>query len=264
MARSIWNGSISFGLVFIPIKVYTATVDKEIGFNSLDEKGHPIQYKKWCPTENREVKWEELKKGYKLTKDQYVVIEKGDIEKLRLKTTKAIEIQEFTDSHLIDPIYVQKSYYVVPEEVGLKAYSLFVEALRLSGKVAIGKVVMRDKEYLVAVRAFKKGLVMHTLHYTGEIKPIEELNEIKNLLTVKEEELKLAELLIHRLTQSEFDIGKFHDAYTEELKRLIRAKAEGKEIIVKSATETEQAKGLMEALKASVEITDKKKKKVTA
>ena len=123
---------------------------------------------------------------------------------------------------------------------------------------------MRDKEYLVAIRAFKKGLVMHIMHYTGEIRPIEELSEIKNLITVKEEELKLAELLIHRLTQSEFDIGKFHDSYTEELKKLIKAKAEGREIVVKSVPETEQAKGLMEALKASVEVVNKKKKKAEA
>src|SRR5206468_2332957 len=148
--------------------------------------------------------------------------------------------------------------------VGLKAYSLFVEALRLSGKVAIGKVVMRDKEYLVAVRAFKKGLVMHILHYTGEIRPIEELSEIKNLVTVKEDELKLAHLLIQRLTQGDFDVSKFHDAYTEELKKLIKAKAEGKEVVVKEVPETQQAKGLMEALKASVEVVQKKKKKVEA
>jgi len=138
---------------------------------------------------------------------------------------------------------------------------LFVEALRLQNKIAIGKLVMRDKEYLVALRAYKKGIVMHALHFLGEIKDIEELSEIKKLIAVKEEELKLAQALITKLTSDEFEISKYKDAYTEALKKMIKAKAEGKEFIVEEEKPAEEAKELMEALKASVEVVPIKRKK---
>jgi len=259
MARAIWTGSISFGLVNIPIRVYGATESRVISFNNLHKEcGTPLVYKRWCPKCEKEVAYEDIEKGYKITKEKYVVIKKEDLEKLRLKTTKAIEIQEFVDASQIDPIFLEKSYYVVPEETGIKAYSLFVEALRIANKVAIGKVVMRNKEYLVALRAFKKGLAMHILHYIGEVKDIEELSELKNLVTVKEEELKLAQALISKLTEQEFDVSKFKDTYTEELMKLIKAKAEGKEIEVKEE-KVPETKELVEALKASIESVKKKK-----
>ncbi len=263
MPKSIWNGSISFGLVNIPVKVYSATKSGKISFQILCKEGHPIEYKRWCPVEQREVKWEEIKKGYKISKDNYVIIEKDELKNIRLPTTKTIEILEFVDAPQIDPIYIDKSYYVVPEDTGIKAYSLFVEALNLANKIAIGKVVMRDKEYLVALRAYKKGIIMHVLHYIGEIKPIEELDELKKLVVVKKEELKLAELLIQKLTQDEFKIEKFSDTYTEAVKNLIKAKLEGKEFEVKSEEKVEEAKSLMEALKASVEVAEKRKKRVS-
>jgi DNA end-binding protein Ku len=150
----------------------------------------------------------------------------------------------------------------VPEEAGKKAYSLFVEALRLANKAAIGKVVLKNKEYLVCLRPFKKGLVMHILFYIREIRDIEQLPELEKLVVVSKEELELAKALIGRLTEEEFDISKFKDQYTEALKQLIKAKAEGKEIAVKAEEKpVEEAKSLMEALKASVELTKKKKKK---
>ena len=261
MAKAIFAGSISFGLVNIPIKIYKAVESKTISFNNLHKECHtPIIHKRWCPKCNKEVAYEDLEKGYKIAKDKYVIISKEDLEKLRLKTTKAIEIQEFVDASQIDPLYLEKSYYVVPEETGIKAYSLFVEALRVANKVAIGKVVIRNKEYLVALRAYKKGLVMHILHYLSEVKDIEEFSELKHLVTVREEELKLAQALIAKLTEKEFDLGKFKDSYTEALMKLIKAKAEGKEIKVE-VEKVEEAKSLMEALKASVEAVEKKKKK---
>ncbi|MCS7105892.1 MAG: Ku protein [Candidatus Aenigmarchaeota archaeon] len=259
MVRAIFSGSISFGLVNIPIKIYPATESRVISFNNLHKEcGTPLVYKRWCPKCEKEVAYEDIEKGYKITKEKYVIIKKEDLEKLRLKTTKAIEIQEFVDASQIDPIFLEKSYYVVPEETGIKAYSLFVEALRIANKVAIGKVVMRNKEYLVAIRAFKKGLVMHILHYLGEIKDIEELSELKSLVTVREEELRLAQALISKLTESEFDASKFKDNYTEELMKLIKARAEGKEIEVKEE-KVPETKELVEALKASIESTKKRK-----
>ncbi|MFY3740725.1 MAG: DNA end-binding protein Ku [Candidatus Nitrosomirales archaeon] len=253
MPRSIWNGSISFGLVNIPVKMYTAA-EARLGFTSLCKQGHQLQYRKWCPVENTEVKWGDVKKGFRLTGDKFVVLEKEDFEKVAIKTTKTIDVTEFVETQQIDPLYVEKSYYLVPEESGLKAYSLFVEALSTEDKSAIGKVVMRDKEHLVALRSYKKGLVMHILHYSDEIKSVEELPELKNLTAVKGEELKLAQALIEKLTDEKFQLSKFKDTYTEALKKLIRAKAAGKQFVVEEEKPVEEAKSLMEALKASVDM----------
>ncbi|HEY9386856.1 MAG TPA: Ku protein, partial [Nitrososphaeraceae archaeon] len=180
-ARAIWKGSLSFGLVNIPIEVFAATQREDFTyFNQLCDKGHKIKYKKWCPVEEREVPWSEIKKGYEISKDNYVVIEKEDIDNIKLKTTNTIEIKEFIDSEDFDPIFIEKNYYIGPE-TGIKkkknnknkgnaaasssnkAYSLFVKILHETNKVAIGKVILRDKEHLVALRAYQRGLVMHQL-----------------------------------------------------------------------------------------------------
>ncbi|MCD6403315.1 MAG: Ku protein, partial [Candidatus Aenigmarchaeota archaeon] len=204
--------------------------------------------------------WEEVAKGYKITRDKWVILPRDEIEKLKPTSTKNIEILQFVDISQIDPIYYEKSYYVVPDEAGVKAYSLFVEALRLANKAAIGKVVIRNKEYLVVLRPYKKGLVMHVLYYVGEIRDINELPELKNLVVVSKEELELARALISKLTVDEFDISKFEDTYTKKLIELIKAKAEGKEVKEESVKPVEKAKSLMEALKASIEVAEKKKK----
>ena len=260
MPKAVWKGSISFGLVNIPVKVYSAVSGKGISFTMLCSKcGTPIKYKRWCPKCEREVPWNEIEKGVKISKDKYVVVEKGELERLKLKTTKAIEIVEFVDISQIDPILYQTSYYVVPEETGVKAYSLFVEALRVSGKVAIGRVVMKNKEYVVALRPYKKGIVMHVLHYLGEVREIEELEELRGLVTIREEELKLARALIEQLTSKELRLEAFKDSYAEAIRKLVKAKLEGKEVEVEREEEAELARDLMEALKASVEVTKKKK-----
>ncbi|OYT42000.1 MAG: Ku protein [Candidatus Aenigmarchaeota archaeon ex4484_224] len=260
MPRAIWSGSISFGLVTIPIKVYPAIKQKEIKFNLVDKEGHPIKYKYWCEEENREVPKDEVRKAFKISKDKYIIIEKNDLEKLKLKTTKTIEIIEFIDISQIDPIFYETAYYLAPSQGGEKAYFLFAEALRLSNKAAIAKVVMRNKEYLVAIRAYKKGLVMHILHYIDEIRDIEEIPELKTLIPLKEEELKLAQALIEKLTEKEVDLSKFKDTYTEALKKLIKAKIEGKEFKIEEEKPAEEAKSLMKALEESIEIAKKKKK----
>lgn len=261
MPRAIFKGAISFGLVHIPIKIYTAAESKEIEFHNLcPDCLSPLEYKRWCPKCQKEVAWQEIKKGFKISKERWVILEKEEIEKLKLPSTKALEIQSFVDVSQIDPIFFQKSYYVVPEEGGEKPYSLLVEALRLANKAAVGKIVLKNKEYLVCLRPFKKGLVMHLLYFLREIKDIEELPELKNLVVVSKEELELAKALISKLTEEEFDVGKFKDEYTEKLKELIKAKAEGKEIEMKAEERVVEAKSLMEALKASVEQVKKKKK----
>src|ERR687891_1123521 len=187
----MWKGSISFGLVNIPVKLYTAIdTSKDFSFNQLDSKGHRIQYRKWCPVEEREVPYPEIKKCYEIAKDQYVVIEKQDLERIAVESTRTINIKEFIDEQELDPLFVEKSYYIAPDSavnkrggkrkvrdssstsIQDKAYSLLVKVLHDLKKAAIGKVVLRgEKEHLVAIRAYQRGLVLHTLHYLSEIRP---------------------------------------------------------------------------------------------
>jgi DNA end-binding protein Ku len=165
MAASMWKGNISFGLVNIPVKLYTATdTSKDISFNQLDSKGHRIQYKKWCPVEEREVPYSEIRKGYEIAKDQYVVIEKKDLEKIAVESTRTINIKEFIDEQELDPLFVEKSYYIAPDPIDRKrkkgkessssstttiqdkAYSLLVKVLHDTKKVAIGKLILKEGE----------------------------------------------------------------------------------------------------------------------
>ena len=261
MPRAIWKGTISFGLVSIPVKVYSATEPKEVQLHELcPDCCSPLQHKRWCPKCEKEIKWSEVKKGFKVSKDKWVVIEKKDLQKIKLPSTKTIEIKQFVDITQIDPIYFEKTYYVVPDEGGEKAYSLFVEALRLANRAAIGKVVMRNKEYVVCLRPYRKGLSMHLLYFVKEIRDINELPELKNLVVVRKEELELAKALIDKLTEKEFDISEFKDEYTEALKKLIKAKVKGEEFEIKERSSAEEAKNLLEALKVSIQTVKKKKR----
>jgi DNA end-binding protein Ku len=270
-ARTIWKGSISFGLVNIPIQVFVATQKDEFSsFNQLDEKGHKIKYKKWCPVEEREVSWSELKKGYEIAKDNYVILEKQDLDNIKLKTTHTIEIKEFIDSNDFDPLFIEKNYYIGPDmgttkkknisSSNNKAYSLFVKILNETNKVAIGKVVFRDKEHLVALRSYQRGLVMHQLKYLDEIRPMDEVEGISNSLQpkVEDNELSLGKTLVDNLTSQQFDIGKYSDAYAKELEKLIEAKSKGQKIIVEEEEEkTTDTTNLLEALKASINTKSK-------
>jgi DNA end-binding protein Ku len=256
-ARSVWKGSISFGLVNIPIKLYSAAEDKTFSFNQLCPRGHRIQYKRWCPVEHTEVSYQEIQKGYEMSKDNYALIEKQELEKIKLKTTKTIDIKEFVDAKELDPIFVQKSYYVAPDSKAPdKAYLLLVNILKNTDKIAIGKVVLRDREQLVALRAFQRGIIMHLLHYLDEIRPMDEIKEISasatNKIKLEEQELALGKILVEQLGAERFDISNYSDAYTNELENLIKAKSQGKAHIVKQEEPNETTKDLLEALKASV------------
>jgi DNA end-binding protein Ku len=274
LVSTIWTGSISFGLVNVPVRLYT-TIDtsKDFSFNQLDNEGHRIQYKKWCPVEEREVSYSEIKKGYEIAKDQYVVVEKQDLEKIAVESTRTINIKEFIDEQELDPLFVEKSYYIAPDSsdkrarkktkgnsapaVQDKAYSLLVKVLHDTKKAAIGKVVLRgEKEHLVAIRAYQRGLVLHTLHYLSEIKPLEAITEISGakVPSIDEKERSLGHMLVENLTTKDFDISRYHDEYTEELEKLINAKARGKVSIVRQVTkEPQQTQDLIAALKASLE-----------
>lgn len=257
-ARSIWKGSISFGLVNIPIKLYSATEDRAFSFNQLCMNGHRIQYKRWCPIEEREVSYEEIKKGYEISKDNYVVIEKTELQNIKVRSTKTIDIKQFVDSDELDPIFVEKSYYVGPDgKTPDKAYSLLVTILNNTKKIGIGKVVLRDREQMVALRAYQRGIVMHVLHYLDEIRPIDEIKELSEMASAKtkpdEKELQLGKTLVDQLTTPEFDAGGYSDTYSKEIENLIEAKAKGRELVTASEAGTQQpTKDLLEALKASV------------
>lgn len=263
--RSIWKGSISFGLVNIPIKIYSASESKEFSFNQLCENGHKIHNKRWCPVEEREVQWSEIKKGYEISTDKFVLLEKAELESVKLKTTKTIDIKEFIDTESLDPIFVEKSYYVAPDTKTVdKAYSLFIAVLRNTGKIGIGKVVLREKEHLVALRAYQRGLVMHQLHYLDEIKPIDEIKEIASnaasKIKIEDQEIELGKMLVANLTSKDLDMGQYSDAYAAQLRELINAKARGKILVIKEDyEEPDSGKDLLEALKASVKQSKQKR-----
>ncbi|HZD35124.1 MAG TPA: Ku protein [Nitrososphaeraceae archaeon] len=270
----MWKGNISFGLVNIPVRLYTAVdTTKQISFNQLDSNGHRIQYKKWCPVEEREVQYSEIKKGYELAKDKYVVIEKQDFEKIATESTRTINIKEFINKEELDPLFVEKSYYIAPDSMDKKrkkgkassssatiqdkAYSLLVKILHDTKKIAIGKLVLKEgeKEHLVALRAYQRGFVMHTLHYIDEIKPVEDVKEISEAKApeIDKDEISLGKLLVENLTSKGFDISRYHDEYTEELEDLINAKAKGQVQVVKEEVKKpRQTQDLIAALKASL------------
>lgn len=274
MVSTVWSGSISFGLVNIPIKLYTATdTSKNFSFNQLDAKGHRIRYKKWCPVEEREVPYSEMQKGYEIAKDQYVIIEKQDFDKIAVEGTRTIDIKEFINEQDLDPLFIEKSYYVAPDSAANKggrrkvrnpssvstqdkAFSLLVKVLHDKKKAAIGKVVLRsEREHLVAIRAYQRGLVLHTLHYISEIRPLEDIKEISETKVpqIDEKESSLGQLLVENLTSEDFDISRYDDEYTEQLEKLINAKAKGKAHLIKRATKApKQTQDLVAALKASL------------
>jgi DNA end-binding protein Ku len=265
-ARAIWKGSISFGLVNIPIEVFSATQKEEYtSFNQLDDKGHKIKYKKWCPVEEREVQWSEIKKGYEVSKDNYVVLEKEDLEKIKLKTNNTIEVKEFIESEEFDPIFIEKNYYVGPDlgkkksaAISSKAYSLFVKILNETNKIAIGKVVLREKEHVIALRAYQRGLVMHQLKYLDEIRPMDEIGDLGNLQHVDSKELSLGETLVENLTTEKFDLGQYSDSYAKELEKLIQAKARGQKVTISEQEEApKETADILEALKASLKVKGK-------
>lgn len=257
MPRAVWSGSLSFGLVNIPVKAYVATKDRSISFKMLCGKCHtPLQYKRWCPNCKKEVPWKDIDRGYKLTKDQFVVLTEEELEGLQLKSTKTIDIHRFVDGGAIDSLYLDKHYYLVPIEGGEKAYSLLHDVLALASKVAIGKMTMRNKEHVVGIRPYQQGLLMTTLRYPNEIVPMDTFEELGNLVESRERELDLAKALVKSMT-GDFEPEKYTDEYRKAVMEMIKQKVEGVEVEVEKLPEVEKTKDLMRALKASVQTVKK-------
>ena len=260
MPRAIWKGSLVFGLVNIPVRLYAATKDRSISFNMLHSECHtPLKYKRWCPTCERDVGWDEIDKGYEITKDRFIPLTKEELERLQLKTVKSIDIQKFVDLASIDSIYFNTHYYLAPEEGGEKAYSLLHDILAVTNKVAIGKVVIHNKEHVVAVRPYQRGLAMTTLHYPSEVIDIGKIEELEKLVVVREQELDLAKVLIDHMS-GEFKPEEYVDSYRQAVMQLIKQKAEGIEVPAAKPVEAEATVDLMKALQTSVQATKKEKK----
>ncbi len=255
MARAIWSGAISFGLVNVPIKLYSATSPKSVRFHQLSSKtGARIRQKRVDPSTGDEVPFEDIVKGYELTPDRYVLIEPEELEALDPKVTKTIDIEEFVDLADIDPIYYDHSYYLAPAAGGAKAYRLLLEAMREAGKVAIGRIVIRSKQQLCALRPTGDVLGLSTMLFGDEVLSPDRLDELDALSEAEatKRELTMAQQLIESLS-ADFDPTRFKDEYRERVLDLIERKAAGEEIaVVPEAEDTAPAPDLMAALEASL------------
>jgi DNA end-binding protein Ku len=250
--RTMWRGAISFGLVTIPVKMYSAIEEKTPRFHQLHEPdGGRIRYKRTCAIDGAEVPYEEIVKGYEYEKDHYVTLTDDDMKSIAVPSSRAIEIQRFVQSEEIDPIFFQKSYYLVPEAAGTKAYALLREAMGDQDKVAVCKVTFRDKEHLSTMRLRDKALVLETMYWPDEIRPAA-FDELDADVDVRPQEVKMARSLIESLTEP-FAPEEFKDEYRGAIEDLVRAKVEGQEITHAEAPEPAKVVDLMEALRASVE-----------
>jgi DNA end-binding protein Ku len=261
-ARATWKGYLKVSLVTIPVKVFPATESAAaLSFNQLHAECQTrIQMKKWCPQCDREVPNSEIVKGYEFEKGRYVVVEEGDIEKVRVDSTRVIDLAQFTDVADIDPIYVDRAYYLAPDgPMASESFAVMREGM--AGKAGIGKVALYGREYLVAVRPQKKGLVMYTLHHDAEIRSIDQIEELNSVPTkVKPEEMKLAKQVISTF-DGELNLKDYKDEYKEGLRRIIDAKIAGEEVVAADVQEPPKVVDLMEALRRSLNTVSTEKKK---
>ena len=256
MPRSIWKGAISFGMVSIPIKLYSATDETDVSFNLLHKQdGVRIKQQRYCPADDAVIQWGDVVRGYEIGPDQYVIMEPADFDKVPVDTTRTIEITDFVPDAQIDPIYYQKTYYLEPDKVGGKPFALLREVLKDSKLVALAKVTLRQKEQLCTLRVYNDVIALETMFYADEIRSTEELEAPD--VTVSEKELEMARSLVQMLT-GEFEPEKYHDAYREALMELIEAKAEGQEI-KRPKPVASKITDLMEALRASVDAAKKER-----
>ena len=255
MPRSIWSGAISFGLVNVPVKLYSAVSRKTVRFNQLNEKtGNRIQMKRTDPETGDDVPFDQIVKGFELTKDRYVVITPDELDALDPQRTRTIQIEEFVDQIDIDPIYYDHPYYLVPDKGSAKAYGLLLNAMQASDKVAIARVVIRSKEALVAIRPAGDILMMETMIFHDEVVPHDEIDDLPDSkdLDVSDREVKMAQQLIESLA-TEFEPERYKDEYREKVLELIEAKAAGEEIAVApEAPAPAKVPDLMAALEASL------------
>jgi len=255
--RAMWKGAISFGLVTIPVAVFPATEEKSLKFNQLHgEDNGRIRYKRVCEVDGQEVSFEHIVKGFEYEKGHYVVLTDEDLDKVPLESSRAIDIQQFVELEEIDPILYKKSYYLVPEETGAKAYALLRTALSEEDKVGIAKVSFRDKEHLAALRFDGDAFVLETMYWPDEIRAAE-FETVHTDAKVRPQEVEMAKALIDNLTEP-WNPAAYKDEYREALLEIVEKKIAGEEIEVVPEAAPARVVDLMDALKASVQAAKKK------
>src|SRR6266571_596604 len=261
-ARPTWKGFLKISLVNIPIKVFPATESSgSISFNQLHgECQTRIHQKRWCPHCDREVPSSEIVKGYEFEKGRYVIMSEEDLDKVRPESTRVIDLVQFADASSIDPMYVDRTYYLAPDG-GMAADAFAVMRDGMQGKVGIGKLALYGREYLVAVRPFERGIVMHTLHHAAEIRSIDAVEELSAVPSkVKPEEMKLARQVIQTF-EGPLNLSDYKDEYREGLQRIIDAKIAGEEVVATAANAAPRVVNLMDALKKSLDAVSAGKKR---
>ncbi len=251
MASSVWKGYLSFGLLSIPIRLFTAARGDRIALNQLHEVCHSrIKMPLFCPTCDRKVERSEIVKGYEYEKDQYVLFSDEDLDKIEPESARAMEILEFVKVDEIDPLYYDASYYLTPEDEGKKAYSLLLKAMEDSGYAAIAKVTMHQREHIVVIRGRAEGMTLHTMFYQSEIREVAEFSH-QDKVEPKEQEKKLAMQLIDSLAAT-FEPAKYRDEYQESMRAMISAKQKGQEVAATVHPQRAPVIDLMDALRKSI------------
>lgn len=253
--RAIWKGAVSFGLIYVPVKLYAATEQKDIKFNYLHDKCKtPVQYRRFCPNCQTEVPMEEIVRGYEYEKGKYVILGAEDFgQEAPSGAGKNVEILDFVDLAEIDPVYYEKAYYLAPGDGGAKVYELLRRAMEETNKVAVARVVIRSRESLAALRVSGGTLVMSTMHYPDEIRQAGVLPEMNYQVSLHDNEVKMAVNLINNLS-AEFRPEKYTDTYRQKLMEVIQSKITGEAVEVPARPETGKVVDLMEALKASINL----------
>jgi DNA end-binding protein Ku len=252
MATSVWKGYLTFGLISIPIRLFSAARGERISLNQLHEVCHTrIKMPLFCPTCNRQVERSEIVKGYEYEKDQYVLFDEKELKKIEPESARSMEILEFVRLDEIDPLYYESSYYVTPEDEGRKAYQLLLDAMEESGYAAIAKITMHQREHIVVIRPRDNGMTLHTMFYNNEIREVAEYGKRTPAAEPKEAEKKLATQLIESLA-AKFEPEKYKDQYQESMQAMIAAKQAGQEVAEVQHTKMAPVIDLMEALKKSI------------
>jgi DNA end-binding protein Ku len=250
MASTVWKGHLSFGLVSFPVKLYSAARGESIHFNQLHKTdGSRVRQVLYCAKEDKPISRDEIVKGYEYEKDRYVVIEDADIKKVAPPTAKVMEILEFVKAAEVDPIYFETSYYMAPEEAGEKPYALLFDALKKTGYLGIAKLAMHNREHIVVLRPGDKGVMLHTMYYSHEIRAVDEFRT--DLSLVKDKELTLAISLIEALV-ADFEPQKYTDTYRDNILQMVETKKHGDVVVEIPTPHREKVVDILDALKASL------------
>lgn len=248
--RPIWSGSISIGLVNVPVRLYTMIRDHSFSFRLLHrEDGQPLRYERVCIRDNKVIEWKDTVKGYEIRKNEFLVFDKAELDAVRPESNNRIRLDKFVSLLSIDPVYFEKSYILVPDR-SEEAYSLLMNVIGQMGKAGMGKITLRTKEYPAVVYAYKGALILTTLRYASEVAIPSEIEELKELKQPSRKEMDLAEKIIRELS-GEFDIAEYRDGYREKIEKLIETKRKG-EVVIAEAPKKEEVKELMIALQETI------------